>query len=314
MGDITLRTIISRAKRLQKDHYSKDALLESHLAQGLIKNAAFLIDPSWSIQFLDMENELPELAREKLLHAVDCLLYATSILSIQDIDVKTLLRVISSRQKMIRDMHDTAEKYRKIPDDKCLVVLDIDGVIFPYPELWLRFKDAHEKEGMEVSEIKELYRLSGLKATEPPLKGASNLISFLQDQGCVVILLSSRPVNLYPEVYMQTVSFLDRYNMRPDLLFFKDHKPLSAELESLWDRVAFFVDDEGAYLAGVKKRNPDVCCIHIASHNDPDQHADYHFSSTEAFYEELSKNDQLQEEYRKRQEDDGNIIIEENEG
>lgn len=311
MGDITLRTIVGRARRLQKEHYSEDVLLESHLAQGLIKNAAFLIDPSWSIQFLDMDNEMPGLAREKLLHAVDCLLYATSILSLQDsIDVKTLLRVISSRQKMIRDMHDTAEKYRKIPEDKCLVVLDIDGVIFPYPELWNRFKEAHEKEGKDIAEIKELYRLSGLKATEPPLKGASNLISFLQDQGCVVILLSSRPVNLYPEVYMQTVSFLERYNMKPDLLFFKDHKPLSAELENLWNRVAFFVDDEGAYLSGVKKRNPDVCCIHIASHNEPAQHADYHFDSTESFYEELSRNDQLQNEYRKRQEtcSDGDIV------
>jgi len=302
MGDITLRTIISRARRLQKDHYSKDALLESHLAQGLIKNAAFLIDPVWSIQFMDMENEKPQLDREKLLHAVDCLLYAASILSIQGIDVKTLLRVISSRQKMVRAMHDTANKYRKIPGDKCLVVLDIDGVIFPYPSLWDRFKEAHHKDGKDIAEIKEMYRLSGLKATEPPLKGAPDLISFLQEQGCVVVLMSSRPVNLYPEVYMQTVLFLETYNMHPDLLFFKDHKPLSVELEDLWDRVAFFVDDEGRHLAGVKERNPEVCCVHIVSHDEPSQYADYHFESTEAFYKELSTNDQLQEEYRKRQE------------
>jgi hypothetical protein len=315
MGDITLRTIIGRARRLQKDHYSKDVLLESHLAQGLIKNAAFLIDPSWSIQFLDMDSERPQLDREKLLHAVDCLLYAASILSIQNIDVKTLLRIISSRQKMIRAMHDTAVKYRKIPEDKCLVVLDIDGVIFPYPSLWNRFKEAHHCEGKDVADIKEMYRLSGLKATEPPLPHAPDLISFLQKQGCVVVLMSSRPVNLYPEVYMQTMMFLENYNMKPDLLFFKDHKPLSAELENLWNRVAFFVDDEGRHLAGVKGRNPEVCCVHIVSHDEPSQYADYHFESTEAFYKELIKNDQLQEEYRKRQteekEDDGDILNEE---
>ena len=289
MGDITLRSILSRSRRLQRDFYKDDELLESHLAQGLIKNAASLIDPYWNTNFLDMDQEIPITHRKKLLYAVDCLLYASSLISIQDIDMKSLLRVISSRQKMIRGMHDTAEKYKKIPPDKNIVVLDIDGVIFPYPDVWNKFKEAHINDGIPIEEIKEQYRLSGIKSTEPPIKGAADLISFFQEEGCIVALLSSRPVNIYPEVYIQTISFLSRYNMEPDLVFFKDHKPVSAELDSLWERVVFFVDDEGDYLIGVKEKHENVCCVHITPYNDERATGDFAFRTTNDFYLELKK-------------------------
>lgn len=297
MGDISLRTILSRAKRLQRDHYSEDALLESHLAQGLIRNAASLIDPDWSIGFMDMGRESITSPRDKIMSAVDCLLYAASILSIQNIDSRTTLRIVSDRQKMVRAMHDTAVAFKKAPTDQYVAVLDIDGVIFPYPSLWNRFKEAHLHTGKEVSEIKEMYRLSGLKASEPPLPGAGPLIKYLQDNECIVILLSSRPVNLYPEIYMQTVSFLKRYDINPDFLFFKDHKHISAELVNLWKRVVFFIDDEKVHLAEVKSNHPNVCCIHITD-GSPEKTADYHFGSTELFYNKLVSDNTLQNRYQ----------------
>ncbi len=298
MDDLNLRSILKKSRRLQEKHYSDDEKLESHLAQGLIKNAANLIDPSWSTGFMDMDQEHALLDRERLLNAVDCLLYSTSILSIQSIGLDDLLRVVRDRQKMVADMHEIAQVYRNLPDDSLITVLDIDGVIFPYPEPWLRFEAAHDSKGFSREKIKELYRLSGLKASEPPLPHAPELIQYLQDQGCVVILLSSRPVNLYPEVYQYTLEFLDRYHMKPDLLFFKDHKAISAELETLWNRVIFFVDDDGSYLSSVKKRHPDVCCVHLTP-EEPEILSDYHFKCTQSFYEELTTNVKFKEKYNR---------------
>lgn len=286
MGDITLRTLIRRARRLQDRYYKDDERLESHLAQGLITNASSLIDPTWITRFMD-EQITPD-ARTRALYAIDSFLYSCSLLSIQDIDVKTLLRLVSTRQKMILEMHETAKQYhRLVQDNTPVVVLDIDGVLFPYPELWEKFRRSYASSGLSEKQIKEAYRLSGLKATEPPLEGANELIDLFKSHGNLVILLSSRPVGKYPEVYMQTRSFLDRYCLKPDLVFFKDHKPIAAELENLWDRVIIFVDDDEEYLRGIKSRQDNIICVHIGP-SDKCGQADFSFLTTKDFFNEIS--------------------------
>lgn len=285
MGDITLRTLLRRARRLQDKFYGDDDRLESHLAQGIISNASSLIDPTWIIRFMDTETE-PD-SRTKALYAVDSFLYSCSLLSIQQMDVKTLLRVVSTRQKMIYEMHETAKKYHHLIDKvDSVVVLDIDGVLFPYPELWHRFLNSHAGSGMTENEIKEAYRLSGLKATEPPIEGANELIELFKSRGDLVILLSSRPVAKYPEVYMQTRSFLDRYGLKPDLVFFKDHKPIAAELAALWDRVVLFVDDELDYLQSIKKKHENVICVRIGQGDE--NLVDFTYSTTKDFFNDIS--------------------------
>jgi len=285
MSEIALKTLLLRARGMQKKHYSDDKMLESHLAQGLIKNAAVMVDPRWSIGFMDMDREHPQLTRERLLSAVDCLLYSLSLLSIQEgISRDNLLELIIDRQKMIIEMHDTAKKFRSSFKEGPIAVFDIDGILFPWPSLWSRFKSAHKSSKRTEAELKEKYRLSGLKASEPPIEGSVELLESFKRNGYTIILLSSRPVNRYPEVYMQTLQFLKRYRLVHDLLFFKDHKPISAELEDLWSRVEFFVDDDSRYIVDVKERNPQVCCVHInPSHKE--ERADLHFNSTLEFYE-----------------------------
>lgn len=286
MSDISLQTILDRSRQIQEDFYEIDGRLESQLAQGLIKNASALLNSNWRIGFMDMNREKPQAIRARLLHAVDCLLYSASLLSVQDIDSHSILHVVSDRQKMIADMHQTAENYFALPAEKPIVVLDIDGVIFPYPHVWNRFKEFFADSGLSLEKIKEQYRLSGIKASTPPLEGSNQLIKYFQSNGYIVILLSSRPVNLYPEVYRFTVKFLDRYNIKPDLLFFKDHKAIAEELENIWDRVVYFVDDEYEQLRNVKKKHPNVNCVHIDL-KGISADVDYSFRSTLSFYEEL---------------------------
>lgn len=264
MNDVSLKDLLVRAASIQRTNYKDDKRLIGKLIHGAIRNLASVPTELWSI---DVFHESHTTDRCELMSCVDSLLYALSLLSIQSLDVDSLCELVDTRQDVIRLLHQSHQDLAALSHStKPIAVLDMDGVLFPYPELFDEFCTRQEIAMLTPAEQKDLYRRSGVKGTAISIPFAKELVDLIRSSGFSVVVLSSRPVSLYPEVYKQSLEFLQKNAIVPDLLAFKDSKYQAAELESLWPKVALFIDDEERHLAQVRRAHPNVHCIH--AHND----------------------------------------------
>jgi len=101
--------------------------------------------------------------------------------------------------------------------------IDIDGVLNEYPKTWLDF--IKEKTGLHFStldeakenlsykiyiELKHEYRSSGYKQSLKVRKGAAEFLKILNIVGIDPVLYTSRPVNNYFNLYMDTIRWLEK--------------------------------------------------------------------------------------------------------
>lgn len=135
-----------------------------------------------------------------------------------------------------------------------VAILDIDGVLAQYPRPMLDFMEersgiplpdlptAKEQLGLvRYEELKEMYRLSGVKASLPIVEGAKELIEYLRSKGHPVILISARPYERYLRILTDTLSWAKKNGLVFDALYFDEEKSL--KIARRFPRVHLFIDD-----------------------------------------------------------------------
>lgn len=152
--------------------------------------------------------------------------------------------------------------------DKDTVVLDIDGVLADYrlgllywirqsvPEL-AQAANAHinrtdtwinaETLGVPFRkwlEVLEMFRMSGGKQSLPLIPGALELVTLLEAQRVHVVLLTSRPIDIYSNIYRDTIEWLRNNGMHHYLLLWSKAKAEIVFRMKLIDRLLYAVDDE----------------------------------------------------------------------
>ena len=133
-----------------------------------------------------------------------------------------------------------------------VITLDIDGVLNNYPFCWLDYielqqnkkfnslTEAKEGLGQEVySQIKESYRTSGYKGTLPVNPIAADFTKLLKQKGYKIIVSTSRPFHLYPNLEKLTFDWLKYSQITFDCLEKK-----SEQLLIKYPDILFHVDDE----------------------------------------------------------------------
>lgn len=244
MKDI-LEKLLDDARTLQSTYYNKDQALMHRLGTGCMVNLSQAMDLDWKM----VGNPNPKKTRERLMGLVDAFHYILSMLSQQEEDSNKLRNLLVARRAMVEDLHLSFSKLNDLinPEklkERKIAVVDIDNVIYPYDIIWNLFQNIHGvPEKMTRDQCKDLYRISGLKAITPPIKDADKLLQLLHDKGYTVILLSAREVNLYPEVYVDTLSFLRRYKLYYDILLFKKEKRGGSFTEKILHHTDIFIDD-----------------------------------------------------------------------
>lgn len=156
---------------------------------------------------------------------------------------------------------------------KRLVVLDIDGVLADYRLgllYWIRQScpklaqkaNTHlnrtdtwiNHESMGISFVQwldtlEMFRMSGGKQGIPVFEGAQDLINYsMMTLKCDVILLTSRPIDLYSNIYRDTVEWLQNNMLNYHLLLWSKSKAEMVYKMRLHERVLFAVDDEWKHI------------------------------------------------------------------
>lgn len=152
--------------------------------------------------------------------------------------------------------------------NKNVAVIDIDGVLADYrlgllywirqsvpslaskanwhlsrPETWIDHTtmDVPYRQWLDTL---EMFRMSGGKQSIPLHEGAVELLNRLKEDGREIILLTSRPIDIYSNIYRDTVEWLRNNNLNHDAILWSKSKAEMIYKMRLTDKVIFAIDDE----------------------------------------------------------------------
>lgn len=131
------------------------------------------------------------------------------------------------------------------------ITIDIDGVLNSYPLCWLDYIESQTSQRFNsideakkilghdfYSKIKDKYRTSGYKSKLPINPLAPDFTKLLKHKGYNIIIITSRPFDLYPNLKKLTFDWLKANNIVFDRLEKK------AELLNLGYSPTYHIDDE----------------------------------------------------------------------
>lgn len=138
----------------------------------------------------------------------------------------------------------------------------MDGVLNAYPQTWLDFLNLHSdqtniphledlefaKENISYNLYRELkyeYRESGYKKTLEVNPDAVLVINKLKDTGWNIVIITSRPIEKHPSLFLQTIDWLRDKNIPFDDVIFSENK--YAEILIRYPNLIFGVDDHRGY-------------------------------------------------------------------
>lgn len=155
----------------------------------------------------------------------------------------------------------------EVENGKKICYFDIDGVLNDYPESWTRFlqincakkvagyinifkpldlRTAKEKIPYQLyKDLKAEYRSSGYKETLPVNPDAKRVLDSLKLNSYHVVIITSRPIKKHPELFKQTVNWLDKNELVYDNLIFDENKHIS--VLSRYPHLNFGIEDNRYY-------------------------------------------------------------------
>lgn len=237
----------------------------------LIKEATEILDETnWKSHKLNKKNILQNNIIEE---SIDTFKYLLNILQIWGFDHNQFYDEFE-RKSIVVSQKWEQEKLLKFSNKENIAILDIDGIIFPWPEVFLEFckepiflganitsspKDLFEFEKRfdlkKQLELKDAYRKSGIKATAQVVNGAVEFTHKLKQLGYTIILVTARPYKKYQRIYADTLQHLNSHNVKFDAIIWEEDK--EKYLIENFPNAKFIVEDDSKnaiklYEAGFK--------------------------------------------------------------
>lgn len=96
--------------------------------------------------------------------------------------------------------------------------------------------------------LKHEFRVTGAKRNLPFFGGAQTFLRDLRERGLQIVILTSRPVDRYPNVYTDTLLWLERHELVYDFIWWATDKGERLIEGGLRDHARLFVDDERRFI------------------------------------------------------------------
>lgn len=160
---------------------------------------------------------------------------------------------------------------------KNTLVVDIDGILADYRLgllYWIRQSlpqyaakaNKHiqktdtwvDEKTMEMSyrewlDVLEMFRMSGGKQSIPVYEGAAKLLNLARKMHLEIVLLTSRPIDIYSNIYRDTIEWLRNNDLPHDLLLWSRGKAEIIYKMRLTDKIIFAIDDEFKHIEDYDK-------------------------------------------------------------
>lgn len=173
------------------------------------------------------------------------------------------------RKSMVCRQRYSEEFCTQLEGDIALV--DIDGVLADYhlgisrwiqkhyPELYNNVEVCIDNniwidsDGLQINdqrwqEIKHRFRTSRGKVYLPLCPNAKEFLDELKASGLKVVLLTSRPIDQYPNLYMDTLEWLRKNNLQFDYLWWAVDKKEAILSKNIRNNIRFAIDDDPKYI------------------------------------------------------------------
>lgn len=158
--------------------------------------------------------------------------------------------------------------------DRPSVLIDLDGVLANYIEGFVRFLSERlyalppqvaddiltrgewiDKSSLstwisedEYDRLRHVFRVTGGFGQLPMLPGARNLMDYLHTEGYYIIILTSRPIHLYPNIYSDTLTWLLAHDLHYDFIWWAPDKGTMIDDLNIQQHIKFAIDDDWKYV------------------------------------------------------------------
>ncbi|SRR6266540_1363919 len=100
--------------------------------------------------------------------------------------------------------------------------------------------------------LKHEFRTSGAKAHMPTMPGAKKFMDWCREMGWLIVILTSRPIDRYPNMYGDTLAWLHSHRIPFDFIWWASDKAERVP-EEIKDKIVFAVDDDEQYVMQYKQ-------------------------------------------------------------
>lgn len=107
----------------------------------------------------------------------------------------------------------------------------------------------------EYEDLKHLFRISTMHRYLHTMPGANTLMESIQDMGLQIILLTSRPIHRYPNLYGDTLQWLELRALPYDFVWWAQDKGEEVVNRLPTDMIQFAVDDEYQFVDQLRSRD-----------------------------------------------------------
>ena len=220
---------------------------------------------------------------------VDQFKYWLSLVDVSEFPIERLEELYYAKSRVVQYRYQ--EEWLKTVD-RPSVVVDIDGVLADYVSgvcswirewgsallklrpkdavgLMLRIQEIQKSEGRrwvnadslgisyeQWKILKHDFRTKGGKRLLPVFEDARQFLHWCRDRGWVIILVTSRPVDRYPNIFTDTISWLDKSELPFDHLWWATEKTERIEEANIVMRsqIVFAVDDDPKFVAQFRSK------------------------------------------------------------
>lgn len=222
---------------------------------------------------------------------IDMLKYWLSLAEVVGLDMDTVDELYFAKSRVVRYRYQ--EEWVNEINGPCVIV-DIDGVLANYCDAMssflmgrlivtddkkligqirqLRHNQAyidHMTLGIPLEgwrRLKHEFRISGAKRTMPMYPDAPAFLNWCRAQGYTIILVTSRPVDEYPNLFTDTMTWLTDNHLQFDYLWWATDKAQRVEAANVLQWCKFAVDDDDKFVQQFDRKG--VRCYWLRRHGD----------------------------------------------
>lgn len=237
--------------------------------QGLWHDADKLTDSERAAQFdellLGLHEEVGELAREcrrrphvvrqerghkgnAAEEAVDVLKYLLAICQLLDVTPQQLVNRFEAKSLAVRQK---VMQYRVELEGRRVFVTDLDGCVADLSPFMAATGGQYGGEHvgkLSTEDLKAAWYEGGGFLTLPLIEGALNCIREARAQGCLIAIITARPVWEHARTRPDTVAWLHDYGVPYDILLFNKDKWDALYQSVLPAKVVAFVEDRSKHV------------------------------------------------------------------
>lgn len=225
---------------------------------------------SWKIHRRNNNKPNPEQVREEL---TDIFKYWISLCQVWGVSPKQAVEDYWRKSMVVRQRY--SEEFVMRLSKHRIALFDIDGVIADYcngflswlireasadslksladrarnlvdSQVWMCAESLKIGEG-KWQELKHRFRVTRGKVYLPVFKDSLYLLDLCRQKGFKIVLLTSRPIDRYPNIYTDTLEWLNKHSIPFDAIWWSSDKDEMLLSRNLLPNIDFMVEDNLRY-------------------------------------------------------------------